>query len=394
STIMVFQALAQYQVSAQHESDLNLDVSLLLPRRASALTYRIENRNALVARSAETKFNEDFTVKAEGVGKGTMTVVTVYNAKVPEKENKCDSFDMRVEVEEVRDGKEDDDVISSVKIKICARYLGKVDATMSIIDVSMLTGFTPDIQDLKRLTDAVDKYASKFEIDQGEEDRSNVVIYVDKISHKVEECFAFKAHQRFQVGLIQPAAVTIYSYYKIDDRCTRFYHPDKEGGKLSKICQGEVCRCAEEHCFKRHEEDVPVDVQERIQKACEPDVDYVYKVRPVALEDTPSHINYIMSIISVIKMGTDENPAGSNRTFATHQKCRDTLGLKMGQDYLIWGSASDLWATKNRFSYLIGKDTWLEPWPSDDECQDAGVQELCLDFVRFSRSMTLFGCPN
>lgn len=30
-----------------------------------------------------------------------------------------------------------------------------------------------------------------------------------------------------------------------DDRCTRFYHPDKHGGKLSKICHGDVCRCAE-----------------------------------------------------------------------------------------------------------------------------------------------------
>src|SRR5699024_11003218 len=30
-----------------------------------------------------------------------------------------------------------------------------------------------------------------------------------------------------------------------DDRCTRFYHPDKAGGQLRKICHGEVCRCAE-----------------------------------------------------------------------------------------------------------------------------------------------------
>lgn len=36
-----------------------------------------------------------------------------------------------------------------------------------------------------------------------------------QISHKAEECFSFKAHQKFRVGLIQPAAVTVYSYYKI-----------------------------------------------------------------------------------------------------------------------------------------------------------------------------------
>ncbi|XP_033367610.1 complement C3-like, partial [Parus major] len=221
ATILVFQALAQYQVATEAQQQLEMDVSVLLPRRANPVKYRIENRNALVARSTETKLNEEFTVKAEGVGKGTMTVVTVYHAKVPEKDNKCDSFDLSVDVEDVDTGKEEEEIIRSVKISICTRYLDTVDATMSILDVSMLTGFSPDVQDLR------------------------VVIYLDKVSHKAQECFAFKAHQRFQVGLIQPAAVSVYSYYRIDDRCTRFYHPDKEGGKLSKICQGEVCRCAE-----------------------------------------------------------------------------------------------------------------------------------------------------
>lgn len=43
-------------------------------------------------------------MKAEGKGKGTMTVVTIYNAKVPDKDNKCDSFDLQVQVEDVKTG--------------------------------------------------------------------------------------------------------------------------------------------------------------------------------------------------------------------------------------------------------------------------------------------------
>uniref|UniRef100_A0A8B9NIA3 Complement C3 n=1 Tax=Accipiter nisus TaxID=211598 RepID=A0A8B9NIA3_9AVES len=394
ATILVFQALAHYEVATPRQLDLNLDVSVLLPRRASAITYRIENRNALVARSAETKFNEDFTVKAEGTGKGTMTVVTIYNAKVPDKDNKCDNFDLQVQVEDVNRGKEQDGVLRSIKITICTRYLDNVDATMSILDVSMLTGFSPDLQDLKRLTDGVDRYISKFEIDQAQSDRSNLVIYLDKISHKAEECFSFRAHQRFQVGLIQPAAVTVYSYYKIDDRCTRFYHPDKNGGQLSKICYGDVCRCAEENCFVQHKQDVPITVNQRIKRACEPGVDYVYKVKLMAMEQSPTHDNYIMTILSVIKMGTDEDPAGSNRTFVSHWQCRDTLSLQIGQDYLLWGLATDLWATGSRFSYLIGKDTWLEAWPSEVACQEADLQPICQDFVEFAEAMTMFGCPS
>uniref|UniRef100_A0A8C0AV19 Complement C3 n=1 Tax=Buteo japonicus TaxID=224669 RepID=A0A8C0AV19_9AVES len=394
ATILVFQALAYYEVATPRQLDLNLDVSVLLPRRASAITYRIENRNALVARSAETKFNEDFTVKAEGTGKGTMTVVTIYNAKVPDKDNKCDNFDLQVDI---RDGDAGDNkaVGSGGWPQPCPhRYLDNVDATMSILDVTMLTGFSPDLQDLKRLTDGVDRYISKFEIDQAQSDRSNLVIYLDKISHKAEECFSFRAHQRFQVGLIQPAAVTVYSYYKIDDRCTRFYHPDKNGGQLSKICYGDVCRCAEENCFVQHKQDVPITVNQRIKRACEPGVDYVYKVKLMAMEPSPTHDNYIMTILSVIKMGTDEDPAGSNRTFVSHWQCRDSLRLQIGQDYLLWGLATDLWATGSRFSYLIGKDTWLEAWPSEAACQEADLQPLCQDFVEFAEAMTMFGCPS
>ncbi|KAM9251638.1 LOW QUALITY PROTEIN: complement C3-like [Cariama cristata] len=400
ATILVFQALAQYQVVSPRQLELNLDVSVLLPRRASAMTYRIENSNALVARSAETKFNEDITVKAEGLGKGTMTVVTVYNAKVPDKDNKCDSFDLRVQVEDVKIGKELEGVFRSVKITICTsrwpqpcphRYLDTVDATMSIL-VSMLTGFLPDLEDLKS-SHGVDRYISKFEIDQAQSDRSNL-IYLDKISHKAEECFSFKAHQRFQVGLIQPAAVAVYSYYKIIS-CTRFYHPDKDGGQLSKICH-DVCRCAEENCFRRQKQDVPITVNQRIERACEPGVDYVY-MKLWATEQVAVHDNYIMTILSVIKMGTDEDPAGSNRTFVSHRQCRDALRLQIDQDYLLWGLATDLWVTDNRrepFSYLIGKETWLEAWPSEVACQESDLQTLCQDFIEFAEAMTMFGCPS
>uniref|UniRef100_A0A8C4XPR7 Complement C3 n=1 Tax=Falco tinnunculus TaxID=100819 RepID=A0A8C4XPR7_FALTI len=371
ATILVFQALAQYQVDSPRQLELNLDVSVLLPRRASAITYRIENRNALVARSAETKFNEDFTVKAEGTGKGTMTVVTVYNAKVPEKDNKCDSFDLQVQVDDVKIGREEEGIIRSVKITICTRHLDNVDATMSILDVSMLTGFMPDLQDLKRLTEGVDRYISKFEIDQADADRSNVVIYLDKVGNTgVGD--GSGGHKMGQVVSLL------------------WWDMPLSQQTLSWPCP----HVPTENCFRRHLQEAPITVNQRIERACEPGVDYVYKVKLVAQEVTPSHDNYIMNIVSVIKMGTDEVSAQSNRTFVSHQHCRDALRLQLGQDYLLWGLATDLWVTGNRFSYLIGKDTWLEAWPSDEACQDPELQPLCQDFVEFAESMTMFGCPN
>ncbi|KAG6923075.1 hypothetical protein G0U57_021630 [Chelydra serpentina] len=393
ATIMVFQALAQYQIDIPQHKDLNLDVSILLPRRASPIKYRILNENALVAKTEETKWNEDFTVKAEGTGQGTLTITTIYNGKVREDESSCKKFDLRVSVEEAWDAKKPEGAMRSVYIKICTRFLGVVDATMSIIDVSMLTGFSPDVEDLKRLSQGVDRYISKFEINKSPSNRGNLMIYLDKVSHGEEECLKFKAHQFFEVGLIQPASVTVYDYYTIDDRCTKFYHPSNQSVLFKKLCYGDICRCAEESCFMQQKIEGPITVNKRMEEACEPGVDYVYKTRLVRTEEVGGSDYYTMEILKIIKEGTDENPQGKTRQFISHIKCRESLRLEHNKDYLIWGLNTDLWRRKVELSYIIGQDTWIEKWPNEDECQEPDFQNLCQEFLEFSEAMTMFGCP-
>ncbi|XP_044850425.1 complement C3-like [Mauremys mutica] len=393
ATIMVFQALAQYQIDIPQHKDMNLDVSILLPRRASPINYKILNQNALVARTAETKWNEDFTVKAEGTGQGTLTVITIYNAKLREDESQCKKFDLRVSVEEAQGVKKPEGAMHSVYIKICIRFLGVVDATMSIIDISMLTGFSPDVKDLKRLSQGVDRYISKFEIDKAPSDRGNLIIYLDKVSHREDECLQFKAHQFFEVGLIQPASVTVYDYYSIDDRCTKFYHPSNQSGLFNKICHGDVCRCVEKSCFMQQKIEGPITLNKRMEEACKPGVDYVYKTRLVRSEEVDGSDYYTMEILEIIKAGTDENPQGKTRQFISHTKCRESLRLERNKDYLIWGVSTDLWSRKAELSYIIGKDTWIEKWPNEDECQKPDFQKLCQEFLEFSEAMTIIGCP-
>lgn len=45
-------------------------------------------------------------MRAEGTGQGTLTVVTVYNAKIKEDESECKKFDLRVSVENIPRRKE------------------------------------------------------------------------------------------------------------------------------------------------------------------------------------------------------------------------------------------------------------------------------------------------
>ncbi|XP_033029307.1 venom factor-like [Lacerta agilis] len=393
ATIMVFQALAQYEIDVPTHKDLNLDVSIKLPERQNPFTVRIEYANALVTRSTETKLNQDFTVKATGTGKATMTVVTVYNAKIREEAEQCKNFSLRVSVEDVPLLKgQEKGAKGAVKINICARYLGKADAAMSIIDVSMLTGFSPDTEDLKRLSEGVDRYISKFDINDAMSERGNLIIYLDKVSHEDDECLQFKAYKYFEAGLIQPGSVKVYSYYNLDEQCTKFYHPSKGSGLLDKICHGDVCRCAEETCTIYNTATKPVDLQLRIAEACKPGVDYVYKTKLILVEDEGDYHNYIMEVLEIIKSGSDANPQLKPRKFISHKRCKESLHLQVNKEYLIWGLSTDMWHTKTEVNYLISKDTWIERWPNDDECQDEEFQDLCNDFTEFSNSLMILGC--
>ncbi|XP_026579363.1 A.superbus venom factor 1, partial [Pseudonaja textilis] len=274
ATVMVFQALAEYEIQMPTHKDLNLDIAINLPEREVPLRYNINYGNALMARTAETKLNEDFTVSASGDGKATMTILTVYNAQLREEANVCNNFHLTVSVEKAQlNVKAAKGAKDTLRLKICTRYLGEVDSTMTIIDVSLLTGFLADAEDLRRLSEGVDRYISKFEIDNNMVQKGTVVIYLDKVSNSEIECLQFKIHKHFEVGFIQPGSVKVYSYYNLDEQCTKFYHPDKGTGLLNKICHGNICRCAEESCSLLNQQK-KIDLQLRIQKACAPNVDY------------------------------------------------------------------------------------------------------------------------
>uniref|UniRef100_A0A8D2Q4E7 Complement C3 n=1 Tax=Varanus komodoensis TaxID=61221 RepID=A0A8D2Q4E7_VARKO len=359
STIMVFQALAQYKIDLPSSRDQIMDVSFLLPQRSAPVTFRIDQKNSLLARTTETKLNEQFTVQARGQGEATVTVLTMYYAQLKEKKVVCNNFDLKVSVKEIELSKSE-----SIEMKICARYLGEIDAAMTMIDVSMLTGFIPDTEELKRLSEGVDKYITQFEIDNIKSEKGNLLLYLYKVSHTQDECLQFKAYKHFEVGFLQPGSVKIYSYYALDEQCTKFYHLSKDSAVFSKLCQGAVCQCANGKFGKGGE---------------------------MLLLLTPPGFKSLF-MFYLIPTGNNINPQSNILTFFSPIKCKDSLHLEENKDYLIWGLDSDMWSTKEGYSYFISKDTWIEKWPNNDECQDEEYQDLCNQFIEFSTVMNFFGC--
>uniref|UniRef100_A0A8D2LE27 Complement C3 n=1 Tax=Varanus komodoensis TaxID=61221 RepID=A0A8D2LE27_VARKO len=332
ATIMVFQALAEYEMNVPTHKDLNLDVSIKLPERAEPVRFRIDYERALLSRTTETKLNDGFTVQASGQGKATMTVVTEYHEKLREDASRCKKFNLDVTVK----------ILNLCKSIICTRYLDdKVDATMTIIDVSMLTGFAPDTGDLKR------------------------------------------------VGELCLVPEITFLAIQLDEQCVKFYHPEKGSGLLSKICHGDVCRCAEENCSLLNKLEPAVDLQIRTTLACKPNVDFGNCLSYRNLSQPC--IKYFL-MFYLISPGSDPDPQASPRIFISQLKCRTALNLEQNKDYLVWGPSADMWPTKSGIQYIISKDTWIEKWPNDEECQDEEFQNLCNDFIHFSTTLSILGC--
>ncbi|XP_043940642.1 venom factor-like [Protopterus annectens] len=394
STIMVLQAVAQYRSDITEVKNFDLDVVINLPGRSKPVAIRINQDNAFLGRSERTKLNQDFKVEASGTGQGTLTVLTLYNEVVKEDQRKCNKFDLSVTVEVDEFAEKPAGAFNTVFVTVCTRYLGETASTMTILDISMLTGFSPDLNYLKRLKDGVDKYISNYEINKALSDKGSLIIYVDKISNKRDECLKIKTDQIFKAGLLQPASVTVYEYYNNDNRCTKFYHPSKESGLLSRICLGDVCKCAEENCGLLRKYDKSVTVLNHINEACDPGRDYVYKVKFLAVNISASYDHYTAEILEVIKAGSDDAQKGSQKIFISHSNCREILSLKIDKQYLVKGHITDLWNLQKEMAYVIGKNTLLEWWPNDVECQDIQYQKICTDFIEFSENMLSFGCPN
>ncbi|CAJ0959480.1 unnamed protein product, partial [Ranitomeya imitator] len=168
ATFVMFQALAKYQIDIPTRNDMDLLVTLNLPENNLPLKYLISPETAMLARSATTKANKEFSVEAKGKGQATLT------------KKGCKNFDLTVTVKDEPTVSRPEGALSTLSVEICVRHLKHSDAAMSILDVSMMTGFTPDIESLNKLMKGVDKYISKFEINKESITKGTLIIYLDK----------------------------------------------------------------------------------------------------------------------------------------------------------------------------------------------------------------------
>uniref|UniRef100_A0AAR2JA15 Anaphylatoxin-like domain-containing protein n=1 Tax=Pygocentrus nattereri TaxID=42514 RepID=A0AAR2JA15_PYGNA len=366
ATIMVFQSVAEYYKQVKKLQDADLDVELAVSGRTSKSRWIFKRDSSHLTRSDKVKH-----------------VVTYYYARPTEKESDCKMFDLTVKMERQRDGK-------SSRPKCVFIYKSQTrDATMSILDIGLLTGFVVDERDLTELTTGSDRYVQKFEMNKQLSERGSLILYLDKVSRGVVDRIAFRVHKITEVAMLQPAGITVYEYYSPEARCVKFYHPMKKDGALNRLCNDQegLCQCAEGTGV--------YTITELIKCLC---VHFtVYRVKVLKTDLSPYTDYYTMKIEQVLKEGmTSVHLCIVKRSFMGHANCRESFSFEEGKIYLIMGRSVDLPRIDRLTScvllYILGEQTWIEYWPTSQEGQTAKYKEQYVGITGLAQTLLTFGC--
>ncbi|XP_076583682.1 complement C3-like [Chaetodon auriga] len=381
ATLMVYQAVAEYWVSPK-EPEYNLNVDILLPGRSKPEKYNFNRDNHYVTRISQINgINQNVSVTATGSGKATLTVMSLYYALPKEKESDCQRFNLSVQL--LPERLHEDEKVYKLKIEVLFMDRER-DATMSVLEIGLLTGFTPDMNDLHRVrVSRRPAYTiANHEMGTYLSERGSLIIYLDKISHTRPEEITFRIHQLLKTAVLQPAAVSVYEYHE-QTQCVRFYHPYIRNAELPRLCMNDKCTCADVMCPMQRKGKISYD--ERSAKAVEVTAtgrtDFVYKVRVEEFTDRLSTDMYTARIMEVFTEGSsDVALQGKLVTFISYPPCRESLDLRTGKTYLIMGLAKEIFKDDphQSYSYLLSWRTWIEYWPTDAECQTEEHRHTCL----------------
>ncbi|XP_075871782.1 complement C3-like isoform X2 [Nelusetta ayraudi] len=394
STMVVLHALSEYLIHQPPANDQSLNVDLRITGRTK-IRYHFNPQTSYVARSSRLPNDLDLIVEAQGTGQGILEVVTHYHQLPEVDENKpCEHFELSVNISESAT-RPPADVVKSYQMTIKVRALGPRDVRMVVLDITLPTGFTPEKSDLMLLSNSVDRYINDFKVVDNLSDRGSLILHLFKVSHRQPEILVFRLQQNFKVGLLQPSAVKVYDYYSPDHSCSRTYSPRENQVELDHICRDNICRCTQGDCCITKSETENFSSEERETFACK-SLHHVFRVQ--VLNVTQSYYDkYELEILQVIKLGEEAGVLARHRKlFLSHAGCRGGISLLPGAQYLLMGPRADLWtldSNTSRFTYMLGKDTWVELWPSPAECaKTPSLQAKCQSLDATATELSVNGC--
>ncbi|KAF3691807.1 Complement C4 Complement C4 beta chain [Channa argus] len=432
-TILALEALSEYELFRSTSPEANIIAEFTTPGKNDFVNLILENKKEKVETDLRKLAGNNIVVHLTGKGEAKLKVAKTYYLLDPS--TNCDELSISVTVEgkvkytakieenyeyydDYENEKEADgrvprsaiewfdahtrnrrdlkyDLISeeAVTYTVCVGHTPSYNLTgMAIADITLLSGFEADTEDLDRLTQPPEQYISLYEVSFG-----RVLLYFNEL-FETRDCITFDAIQRVPIGLLQPAPAVFYDYYEPNKKCTVFYSAPQRSKMVSKLCSEDVCQCAERPChkqkmtFKLTERNRRLTKNDRVKHACSfPIVDYAYIVEVVSLSVKSNFELYKTNVIEILRLHGDVHVSqNSVRVFANRRQCKEKLDL--GKEYLIMGKDGSTTDSNGAMQYLLDTNTWVERKPTDEHCKKSAHQSACLGFSEFISDYKINGC--
>ncbi|NXP53093.1 CO4 protein, partial [Heliornis fulica] len=419
-TVVALEAMSAYSIQTLSTDSTKLTVELGTPGRQKNYVIVLTDTHEGIQKQMEFGLGRKLEVSVYGKGNGTMSISKVYWSSEM-KNNTCNDLILTVKMEgsikyaestysdenydygdldteenaefkplseiewfDIRSRRKRDVMSPSkaepLEYKVCVRSTGSNAPKMSMVDLSLLSGLEPDVRDLEQLVKSSDQYIQHYEYKEGK-----LLLYFGEITSGPEpECISFGAKQINPMGLVQPANAILYDFYNPDRKCSIFYSAPKHSSMLSKMCQSNVCQCAEGPCPRQKSTfSKAVTPITRFNFACYyPVADYVYEVALLSKTQKNVFDYYEAKIHRILKATTDESiQVGVHRQFLMHSMCK--LNMVVGKRYLLMGKDGQTVDIHNKIQYLLDAQTWIEKIPEGNECRTTLHRQACAHLQDF-----------
>ncbi|XP_016077213.1 PREDICTED: ovostatin homolog 2-like [Miniopterus natalensis] len=180
----------------------------------SSETFQVNNDNRLLVQCSElTKAYGDYTVDVEGQGYTFIQATLRYNVLLPKNES---GFFLSLEMVKKNCS---DRFQSNFDLTVTTKHIGMRNiSNMVLVDVKMLSGFTPVVSSIEELENNGQVMKSEIKND-------HVLFYLENVSGTAKS-FTFSVEQSNFVSNIQPAPVMVYDYYETDEYAIVYYNVD------------------------------------------------------------------------------------------------------------------------------------------------------------------------
>ncbi|KAK2844441.1 hypothetical protein Q5P01_011100 [Channa striata] len=432
-TILALEALTEYELFMSISPEANILAEFTVPGKNEFVNLELQNNNEKVETDLRKLAGNNIVVQLLGKGEAKLKVaktyhlldprvncdelsisVTVegkvkYTTKVEENYEYYDDYENTKEAEarvtrsanewfdgqtrKRRDLNTDINPDGSVTYTVCVSHSLSYNLTgMAIADITLLSGFEADTEDLDILTKPPEQYISHYEASFG-----RVLLYFNEL-FEAKDCISFNAIQYVPVGLLQPAPAVFYDYYEPDRKCTVFYSAPQRSKLVSRLCSEDVCQCAERPChkekmtFKLNDRNQRMTKNHRVKHACSsPTVDYAYIVEVVSVSLKSNFELYKTKVIEVLRSHEDIYVSqNSVRVFAKRRQCKEKLEL--AKEYLIMGKDGSTTDSNGAMQYLLDTNTWVEKKPLDEQCRKSANRFPCSEFNEFLSDYKINGC--